>query len=220
MNENDLKIDSVIVRQLAQIHLVDLPLILTKMRLVLSSTTGIELDHDAFAPLAVVWSIDELARVNWEELYTGILKHTCLPQQSCMAIIEHIRLFAEHAVLYHCFCRSKSASTLLLLHTWPISPHGLSAKLEQINDEFDQALKDADTALHKGRASMTAFRNLVLKGGAFHELHALLERADACYSHYLQALQQADQLAGHILRYLTQSAEETRSTSLPAWHAA
>lgn len=223
MSEPLYEIDRAIAQLLAQVHPLHLSQLRAQLLLVLASTTGIGSGDRILAELAGVRNVNELARVDWEELSTAAAMASDLPEPTCRAIVLHIRLFAERAVLHHCLFLAKSASTLRLLDSWPVRYCGLPDELGRTNDEFDQALREADRALGAGRACLWAFAQLVQKGGTLQRIQALLKRANACYAYYLQALQQADELAGYISWYLTQQAEspgEVEPAARSAWDAA
>lgn len=224
MNHQMNELDSIIAWRLARVHPLNLPLLRAQLLLVLSSATGIGPDDIVFAELAVVRDVEELARVNWEGFSAGISMSTCLPEQACWALVEHVRLFAERSVLHHCLCLSRSASTLWLMNSWPIPPASLPDELIRTYQEFEQWLVETDRALLSGRAHLHAFQCQVPVQRAIHPLQNLLKRANACYADYLHALDQADQLARYILWHLSQTqesaAEQTVANRQPAWHAA
>lgn len=221
MNSIDERCDVTIAGRLARIHPLDLPRLCSDLCYVLCATTGIAPGHAIFASLAAVRDVNELARVDWEELIAAVAAASDLPEPACWSIVLHIRLFAERAVLHHCLFLAKSASTLRLRRTWEVPPFGLPEELGATSSEFEQALREADAAMQTGRACLWAFQRQVLKGVALTKLQALLKRANACYAQYLQALQQAEQLAEYIAWYLDQMvAEEARPAESLAWFAA
>ena len=221
MNSVDDRCDVTIAGRLARIHPLDLPRLCGELLSVLAGTTGIEPGSATLAPLAGVRDVNELARLDWEDLSAAVAVASDLSRPTCQVIVQHIRLFAERGVLHHCLFLAKSASTLWLHRTWAIPPCGLPGELESFGDEFEQALREADTAMHVGRAWLWAFQRHALRGVSLTKLQAFLKRANASYARYLQALQQADELAEYIAWYLEQTVgAEARTAQSPAWFAA
>jgi hypothetical protein len=138
--------------------------------------------------------------------------------------VEHIRLFAERAVLHHCLCLSRSASTLGLMNAWPIHPGDVSRELMPIYEEFAQQLIEADAALELGRACLYTFQRQLSAQRSIRPLQGMFKRANAYYADYRQALNQADQLSSNMLSCLAQTPEEITdedgATARPAWYAA
>lgn len=204
MSEADIyELDRELVRALAGIHPANLPQLRLRLLAVLAGTMGIEPRHEAFAPLSLIRTIDELARVDWEAMSARIACLTRLPECARASIIAHVRLFAERSILLVCLHWSRSASTLWLQgETWSIPRRGWPSELSARYGEFSQVCNEADAALEQGRVSLQAFNRSLMTERTLSKPQALLKRANACYARYLQALHEADQVAESISWYL------------------
>jgi hypothetical protein len=205
------ELDREMVRLLGTIHPTHISRLSFQALVILAGTTGIDPNYAALAPLALARSADDLVRVEWDHLLAAVAPHSRLSENSLVTIFLHLRLFTERAALHTCLYRSRSASTLWSLGTWPLPRHGWPAELSACYGEFEQACREADAALQGGRACLQNFARLLPRERTFDLLQELLRHANTCYARYLQALLQADQLAGAIKEYLA----ETRETVNP-----
>lgn len=203
-NETMDVLDREMVRVLASIHPAHLSRLGFHLLVILAGTTGIEPTHPVLMPLAQARTADDLARLEWDSLFTAVAPHSHLPRLALATIFLHLRLFTERAVLHTCLYRSQSASTLWTLGTWSIPRYGWPRELAACYGEFGRACQEADRALQSGRCCLQSFARLLPGEHTFETLQELLRQAGTCYARYLQALLQADQRADTIRDYCTE----------------
>ena len=168
---------------------------------VLAEIAGIERGNRVFAPLwyAVTWQ--DLARIPWGHLTERLRVRASLPAEQLEGAVEHVRLFADRAVLHHRLYLAKSGTTLQLLRKCYL-PAALPLELIDFAVEFHKHLREMDEALRTGRASLDHFQRQALLGEPFPVLRAILDQAQACAEAYSSAYTAAYQIAEGVDEYL------------------
>ncbi len=183
----------------ATIHPLNLSLLCSTVVEALAQATGVACGSQVFAPFWYTVTWQDLAHLPWGPLTERLRALATLP--AWQPVVEHVRLFADRAVLHHRLYLAKSGTTLKLLRKCYL-PAGLPLELIDIAVEFDQHLREMDEALRTGRAWLDHFGRQALLGEPVPALRAILEQARVYAAAYSSAQDAAYQIAEGVAEYL------------------
>jgi hypothetical protein len=234
-NAAPVELDPVIVlQQLEQIHPMQLSRLVSRCLTILTSITGLACDHALFAPLRTARGWEDLTLLDWTELGQDMAEQGVLSVPACQCAVMSMQIVFERAQVHHQLYRAHSLTTLRLRQPETLLAHSLP-ELSQLSQEFDQAVYQADGALHAGRALSAQFQRTVedlveqfhfgaLRGTWWICLQGLLDQMRARYAEYEQMLYTAFEHQGYIQWYLAWVAQtgqaDTAQTGERAVHAA
>jgi hypothetical protein len=168
---------------------------------VLAQATGVAPGSQVFAPLWYTVTWQDLAHLPWGQLTERLRALATLPAGQLEGLVEHVRLFADRAVLHHRLYLAKSGTTLKLLRKCFL-PAALPLELIDFAVEFHVHLREMDEALRAGRASLDRFGRLASLWEPAPALRVILEQAQACATAYSSAYNAAYQIAEGVDEYL------------------
>src|SRR5438045_1044070 len=87
-------------KRLANIHAVDVPLLLAGLVNAFVEEMGIERNDPVAAQLLSTPDSETLARINWKAISVSLQERAPLPIEKQRAFIQHVRLLADRTVIY------------------------------------------------------------------------------------------------------------------------
>jgi len=203
----------VVLLQLGSIHPMHLSQLVEQCLAILTSVTGLTHTHAPFIPLRAVQVWEDLALFDWQEMERDMTEQGMLSRDGCQCVVKSMQLMCDRALLHVRMHRAFSSTTLRLCQGSLRTSNHSCIELGQAYQEVEQAITQADKALHTGRALSSQFqreverlagqfRGGVLRPAWWEGLQGMLVRMYARYAEYEQLFAIAVEKQGFINWYL------------------